>query len=103
MTRKVPQDHAFLAASADERAVSPEAADIPPVEQGDDDVLLPKQQPANATGDAIRLLAYEKWQTAGCPAGDGFHFWLEAEQDLNMQRLDASQLTATSPSRSTIQ
>jgi hypothetical protein len=29
----------------------------------------------------IRELAYRKWEIAGCPAGDGVAFWLEAEQE----------------------
>jgi len=32
--------------------------------------------------DAIRDLAYHKWEQAGCPDGDGVRFWLEAEHDL---------------------
>ncbi len=31
---------------------------------------------------AIRLYAYQKWEAAGKPAGDGVQFWLEAEQEL---------------------
>jgi len=30
----------------------------------------------------IRLCAYQKWESAGKPAGDGVQFWLEAEQEL---------------------
>lgn len=30
----------------------------------------------------IRLCAYQKWEAAGKPAGDGLQFWVEAEQDL---------------------
>jgi len=30
----------------------------------------------------IRLCAYQKWEAAGKPAGDGVQFWLEAEQEL---------------------
>jgi hypothetical protein len=32
--------------------------------------------------DEIRRCAYQKWEAAGCPDGDGVHFWLEAEQEL---------------------
>jgi len=32
--------------------------------------------------DAIRDLAYRKWEEAGCPTGDGMAFWLAAEQEL---------------------
>ena len=31
---------------------------------------------------AIRELAYSKWEEAGYPAGDGVNFWLEAETEL---------------------
>lgn len=30
----------------------------------------------------IRLCAYQKWEAAGKPAGDGVAFWLEAEQEM---------------------
>ena len=30
----------------------------------------------------IRLSAYQKWEAAGKPTGDGIEFWLEAEQEL---------------------
>jgi hypothetical protein len=32
--------------------------------------------------DDIRLCAYQKWEEAGKPSGDGIEFWLEAEQEL---------------------
>jgi hypothetical protein len=44
-----------------------------------------KATPANAASaseDQVRLLAYQKWQAAGQPPGDGADFWLEAEREL---------------------
>jgi len=35
--------------------------------------------------DTIRQRAYEQWQAAGCPEGDGVEFWLEAERALASQ------------------
>jgi hypothetical protein len=32
--------------------------------------------------ERIRLCAYQKWEAAGKPGGDGLQFWLEAEQEL---------------------
>jgi len=32
--------------------------------------------------EAIRLCAYQKWEAAGKPPGDGVQFWLEAEEEL---------------------
>lgn len=29
----------------------------------------------------LQLAAYRKWEAAGMPAGDGVHFWLQAEQE----------------------
>ena len=40
---------------------------------------------ADASGDRadeVRLLAYRKWQEAGCPGGEGVEFWLAAEAEL---------------------
>lgn len=42
-------------------------------------ISAPCQQ---ASGDEVRRLAYQLWQTAGQPPGDGVQFWLEAEQQL---------------------
>lgn len=32
--------------------------------------------------EEIRDLAYQKWEDAGCPSGDGFDFWIEAEREV---------------------
>lgn len=44
----------------------------------------------NACEDEIRLLAHRKWEAAGCPAGDGFDFWLDAERELNAEQYESS-------------
>ena len=36
--------------------------------------------------EAIRLCAYQKWEAAGKPGGDGLQFWLEAERQLSNAR-----------------
>jgi hypothetical protein len=33
--------------------------------------------------EAVRLCAYQRWETAGKPGGNGINFWLEAEQELS--------------------
>ena len=49
----------------------------------------PALEPANAerngkpTANDIRARAYEKWEAAGRPAGDGVQFWLQAETELS--------------------
>jgi len=35
-----------------------------------------------ASAEDIWLCAYQKWEAAGKPTGDGVQFWLEAEQEL---------------------
>jgi hypothetical protein len=34
--------------------------------------------------ESIRLCAYQKWEAAGKPDGDGTRFWVEAEQELSL-------------------
>ena len=41
-----------------------------------------QQQMQDAYEEAIRELAYHKWEAASCPAGDGLAFWLDAEQEV---------------------
>jgi hypothetical protein len=38
-------------------------------------------QVVNSREDAVRLLAYQLWEQAGSPEGDGVNFWLEAEAE----------------------
>ncbi len=38
--------------------------------------------PVPVPPEVIRERAYEKWEKAGRPAGDGVRFWLEAEREL---------------------
>jgi hypothetical protein len=48
-------------------------------------VVKPAPKPApNGQVDeqTIRLRAYERWEAAGRPEGDGVQFWLEAEKEL---------------------
>jgi hypothetical protein len=40
------------------------------------------RQNSQPTPDDIRQLAYEKWEAAGKPPGDGSEFWLQAEKEL---------------------
>jgi len=40
--------------------------------------------------DSIRLYAYQKWEIAGKPGGDGIPFWLEAENELADGKQDTS-------------
>ncbi|MCA9172084.1 MAG: DUF2934 domain-containing protein [Planctomycetales bacterium] len=70
-------------ATSDNGSISiPDATVVPPAEQGGDSDCPSKQQPANACEEAIRVLAHEKWEAAGCPVGDGFDFWIEAEREV---------------------
>jgi hypothetical protein len=34
-----------------------------------------------ASEETIRVRAYQKWESAGKPGGDGVKFWLEAERE----------------------
>jgi hypothetical protein len=53
------------------------------------DISASNQRPEEATHEetrpeeTIRIRAYEMWEKAGRPDGDGVYFWLEAERELN--------------------
>lgn len=53
----------------------------------------PQQTPAaSEREEKIRCLAYQKWEAAGRPTGDGLAFWLEAERECRQpKRADGSQ------------
>ena len=40
------------------------------------------QSNETARNDAIRTLAHLKWESAGCPEGDGAEFWYAAEREI---------------------
>jgi DUF2934 family protein len=71
------------------RKRSPETADASPKTPPRRRTMTPAISPAlpAANGvhgeDEIRNLAYQKWQEAGCPDGDGIYFWLAAEAELH--------------------
>lgn len=39
---------------------------------------------------AIQEIAYSKWEKAGWPAGDGFEFWLDAEQEFLLHHSEST-------------
>jgi hypothetical protein len=40
-------------------------------------------QPNKSVSDeAVRLRAYQKWEAAGTPEGEGVQFWSEAEREI---------------------
>lgn len=47
------------------------------------------QQFMDSCEEAIRELAYQKWEEAGCPTGEGFEFWVVAEREVVAARSDA--------------
>lgn len=38
--------------------------------------------------NAIREIAYSRWEKAGWPSSDGVEFWLDAEHEFNQQLSD---------------
>lgn len=47
---------------------------------------VPASRPGSATLEAISALAYQKWQRRGCPIGDDYRDWYEAEKELTTAR-----------------
>lgn len=73
-------------AAADSSVADANATVVLPGEQGCEDTCLSNQQPTNACEEAVRALAHSKWEAAGCPTGDGFDFWLEAEREVSAEK-----------------
>ena len=42
----------------------------------------PNEQVQKGRSHAVQVRAYQKWEAAGKPKGDGVNFWIEAEQEL---------------------
>jgi hypothetical protein len=51
-------------------------------------MALPPEAVLLPSLEAIRVRAYECWEAAGRPEGDGVRFWLEAERELLQQGSD---------------
>jgi hypothetical protein len=68
--------------SASRVPATPKSAPKPTVTAVTSGSLPDSQSP---TVNAIRNRAYQKWEAAGKPGGDGVQFWLEAERELQAQ------------------
>ena len=44
------------------------------------------RQPGAPTEEAIRTRAFQLWEAAGRPEGDGVQFWFQAEHELSANR-----------------
>lgn len=45
-------------------------------------VAEPSRNGQMVSDEEIRQRAHQLWEAAGKPSGDGFQFWIEAEQEL---------------------
>lgn len=70
------QKTATLAQSASVKPPSEPKAAVAPALEGQ------AQKAKSACEEMTRLGAYQKWETAGKPQGNGVQFWLDAEQEL---------------------
>ena len=90
MTKTIRKGETDRATSADDSISDPNATVVLTGEQVCEAACPSNQQPTNVCEDAIRALAHSKWETAGCPAGGGLDFWLEAEREVNAERSGSS-------------
>jgi hypothetical protein len=90
MSKTILKGEANRATSTDVSVADPNATVVLTAEQGCESACPSNQQPTDAREEAIRALAHSKWEAAGCPAGDGFDFWLEAEREVNAKRSGSS-------------
>ncbi len=84
------KDQTSQATSADDSVLDPSATVTLTGEHGRDATCLSNQQPSDDCEETIRAVAYSKWEAAGCPAGDGFDFWLGAEREVAAERNGSS-------------
>ena len=90
MTKTTVKDQTGQATWADDSVADPSATVTLTGEHGPAATCLSNQQPADDCEETIRAVAYGKWEAAGCPAGDGFDFWLEAEREVIAERNGSS-------------
>jgi len=62
------------------KSTFPNTASVPALEP--EVMAQPGSHGGVTLDEAIRARAYEKWEHAGRPGGDGLSFWLEAEAEL---------------------
>lgn len=79
-------DKTSPAASVDIPVADPQVTVVLPNQRRHKATRPAQEQPTAAGVEAIRDLAHRKWEAAGRPAGDGLHFWLEAERELKAER-----------------
>lgn len=82
MTKKVLPGQADQATAAENSITDPNATMVLTEIQGRENACPLSEQPTQACVDTIRAIAHSKWEAAGCPAGNGVEFWLEAEREL---------------------
>ena len=86
MTKTILNDQAGQATLADDLIADPNATVALKAEQACEAACPSNPQPTNGCEAAIRAHAHSKWEAAGCPAGDGFDFWLEAEREVSAEK-----------------
>lgn len=90
MTKTVLKGRSGRTTAADDAIADPNATVVQAGEHGRNAARPENQQPTNACQEAIRVLAHSKWEAAGCPAGDGVEFWIEAEREVRAAQSESS-------------
>ncbi len=84
MTKTRRQTKTNSASSKDAAIADPNSSLVLSKQQNLDECGPTNQPFSERQDEAIRLLAYQKWEAAGSPAGEGTEFWLEAEQEIKL-------------------
>jgi hypothetical protein len=90
MSKSMTKNQNNRTTSADVSVADPNATLTLSGELGCESEHIESHPPMNACEDEIRLLAHRKWEAAGCPAGDGIDFWLNAEREVNSKQCESS-------------
>ena len=86
MTETILKDEPERATTADVSIADPTTVALAGEQGCEAACSAAQQQPPDVGREAIRERAHRKWEAAGCPAGDGLDFWLEAEREVNAER-----------------
>lgn len=85
MTKTIQEANTPPLESTEIQTAGPSATGALNGEHDRESVCQSNGQLTDADVETIRTLAHSKWEAAGCPAGDGVDFWLQAEREVRVE------------------
>ena len=87
MSKTIRKGKSNISKSAEIGVADTGATDALASDGGSAAAPVESQQTSIASEETIRERAHRKWEAAGCPAGDGTDFWLDAEKEVRASPL----------------